>query len=373
MTGDLTFESLVRSMEDTDSHLRVQVHRAVNVGLTLRNWCFGMYIAEFELRGLDRARYGERLLESLSHELTRRKVSNTGRRQLYQYLSFYRVYPRIVRTVPAQSIWELPGPLDLLQLVRTASAQSDEPTDIRLDSLSYSHFELLVGLDGEEKRRFYEGEAICGQWAVRDLRRQISSLLFERTRLSTKPSVLTEKVRESTRSPDGVLTLRDPYVFEFVGLRPREAMTESRLEEALIDKVQEFLLELGRGFCFEARQKRLRIGDDFFFVDLVFYHRILKCHVLIELKADEFRHEHLGQLNTYVNWFSRNERTDGDNPPIGLLLCTRKNHALVEYALAGMDNQIFVSRYQVELPRKEDLERLITMESAEGTVDGGAP
>jgi len=154
-------------------------------------------------------------------------------------------------------------------------------------------------------------------------------------------------------------------VFEFLGIRPDEVMGESRLEDALLDKVQQFLLELGRGFCFEARQKRILIGDEFFFVDLVFYHRLLKCHVLIDLKVDEFKHEYLGQLNTYVNWYRKHEMTDGDGPPVGLLLCTRKNHALMEYALAGMDNQLFVSRYQLELPRKEELETLLEAELRE--------
>ena len=140
--------------------------------------------------------------------------------------------------------------------------------------------------------------------------------------------------------------IRDPYIFEFLGLRSHEALTERNLEGLLIDRLQEFLLELGRGFCFEARQKRMLIGGEHFFVDLVFYHRILKCHVLIELKVDAFSHEYLGQLNTYVNWFRVNEMTGDDNPPIGILLCTKKNEALVEYALAGMDNQLFVSKYQ---------------------------
>ena len=175
-------------------------------------------------------------------------------------------------------------------------------------------------------------------------------MLFERTGLSGDKNKLAEHVRLNAETISPVLAIRDPYVFEFLGLKPCEVMGESELEDALLDKVQDFLLELGRGFCFEARQKRILIGDEFFFVDLVFYHRILKCHILIELKVDEFKHEYLGQLNTYVSWFRKNEMSDGDNPPVGLLLCTRKNHALMEYALAGMDNQLFVSRYQTELP-----------------------
>lgn len=149
--------------------------------------------------------------------------------------------------------------------------------------------------------------------------------------------------------------IRDPYVFEFLGLQAQEVVTEGHLEDALLDKLQAFLLELGHGFCFEARQKRLLIGGEHFFVDLVFYHRVLKCHVLIELKNDAFRHEHLGQLNSYVGYYQQHEMRDGDQPPIGILLCTRKNAELVQYALAGMSNQLFVSRYQVQLPAKEEM------------------
>ena len=153
------------------------------------------------------------------------------------------------------------------------------------------------------------------------------------------------------------LAIRDPYIFEFLGLKPREVMSESHLEDQLLDKLQEFLLELGHGFCFEARQKRILIGDTYGFIDLVFYHRILKCHVLIELKLQAFSHDNIGQLNTYVSWYSKNVMEDGDNPPIGILLCTQKDHALVEYALAGMDNQLFVSKYQLHLPEREQLQR----------------
>ncbi len=193
------------------------------------------------------------------------------------------------------------------------------------------------------------------------MRRQIASLYFERSALSRD----REKLARLTHAGAGTgadaaepqFTIRDPYVFEFLGLKSREVMSESHLEDQLLDRLQDFLLELGHGFCFEARQKRILIGDSHFFIDLVFYHRILKCHVLIELKLEEFNHENIGQLNTYVSWYAKNMRADGDNPPIGILLCTQKEHALVEYALAGMDNQLFVSKYQLHLPRPEDLQR----------------
>lgn len=356
------FESLVVTISDVDKRLQRQSARAVNSVLTLRNWLIGLYIAEFELRGSDRAKYGDGLLDVLGVELKRFGVSNAGRRQLYNYLAFYRVYPEIVRTVSAQSQVMLPFVPELQEIMRTLPALLSIPPETLVSQLSYSHFELLVGLDDEHKRRFYELEAMRGQWSVRELKRQISALYFERSGLSTDKAKLAELVHQGAEADSVALTIRDPYVFEFLGIKPSEVMGESHLEDALLDKVQEFLLELGRGFCFEARQKRIRIGDEFFFVDLIFYHRILKCHVLIELKVDEFRHEHLGQLNTYVNWFRKHEMINGDNPPIGLLLCTVKNHALMEYALAGMDNRLFVSRYQLELPKKEDLERFLEAE-----------
>jgi predicted nuclease of restriction endonuclease-like (RecB) superfamily len=367
----LTFGALISSIQAIDSRLGTEAARAVNLSLSLRNWCFGLYLAEFELRGADRARYGERLLDELARELKRLGISNAGRRQLYQYMAFYRAYPKIVRTPSAQSpgLFQDTGTLE--EIVRAVSAQSALSAESLLSRLSYSHFELLVGLEDDLRRSFYQAEAIRGQWSVRELRRQIGSLLFERTGLSTDKAKLAELVRQGAETSSPALAIRDPYVFEFLGIKPREAMAESDLEDALLDRVQEFLLELGRGFCFEARQKRIRIGDDLFFVDLVFYHRILKCHVLIELKAGEFRHEHLGQLNTYVNWFRKHEMADGDNPPVGLLLCTRKNHALIEYALAGMDSRLFVSRYQIELPQKGELEQFLETELKEqGAMDG---
>ncbi len=356
------YGQLVAALYAADSHFARRAVQAVNVSLTLRNWYFGMYIAEFELHGIDRAAYGDRLLESLAAALTARGVTNASHRQLYAYRGVYRAYPGLVE---AKSLGRLAQPQGQLEptgatgaILLTASAKLAEPAKDLLTALSYSHFELLATLPSDAHRRFYEVETIAGQWSVRDLRRQVSSLLHERTALSTnKPALAAQTAADVGKEP--MLALRDPYVFEFLGIKPIEVMSESHLEQALCDKLQALLLELGRGFCFEARQKRILIGGEHFFVDLVFYHRILKCHVLVELKADEFKHEYIGQLNTYVSWYRKHEMHDGDQPPIGLLLCTRKNHVLVEYALAGMDNQLFVSRYQVSLPRKEELQALV--------------
>ena len=228
-----------------------------------------------------------------------------------------------------------------------------------INSLSYSHFELLVGVEDDLKRVFYETECLRGGWSTRELRRQIATLYSERSELSRDKTKLAELAQATAETAAPGLAIRDPYVFEFLGLKAGEVLRESELEEGLLDRLQAFLLELGHGFCFEARQKRILIGSTHGFVDLVFYHRILKCHVLVELKVDAFSHEHLGQLNTYVSWYGANVRTEDDNPPVGLLLCTERDHILAEYALAGLDNRLFVSRYQLQLPSTVDLQRFI--------------
>ncbi len=204
--------------------------------------------------------------------------------------------------------------------------------------LSFSHIAELLAIDQPLKRAFYEIECIRGNWSVRDLKRQIGSLYFERSGLSKEKEKLSKMVNEGIEAAEPKLAIRDPYVFEFLGLRAKDAVAESDLEAALIEHMREFLLELGHGFCLEAQQKSIVIGKTRGFVDLVFYHLILKCHVLAELKIEPFTHEHLGQLNTYVTWYREHMMSPGDNPPIGLLLCTDKDHAMVRYATASVDN-----------------------------------
>jgi predicted nuclease of restriction endonuclease-like (RecB) superfamily len=228
-----------------------------------------------------------------------------------------------------------------------------------LTRLSFSHIAELLQCDDATQRAFYELECIRGTWSVRELRRQIASLYYERSGLSENKGKLATLTQEGAERTEPTLAIRDPYVFEFLGLKPQEVMGESHLEDQLLDKLHDFLLELGHGFCFEARQKRITIGDSHNFVDLVFYHRILKCHVLVELKVAAFSHENIGQLNTYVSWYRTNVMTAGDNPPVGILLCTQKDHALVEYALSGMDSGLFVSKYLLELPSKEEMQRFL--------------
>jgi predicted nuclease of restriction endonuclease-like (RecB) superfamily len=363
MKKEATFAQLISSIQAAHRELAVQAGRAVNISLTLRNWLIGYYIAEYELNGKDRAEYGEHLLPRLSIELQNANVTSSGKRQLYWYLRFYQTYPQIVRSLPTQlqptdfRVISTSGDDDS-RIARSAIALSEIEPQKLIASLSYTHFEQLIAIDDATKRAFYEMECIRGNWSVRELKRQIGSLYYERSGLSFDKTKLAELAQQDAE-PQPVFTIRDPYIFEFLGLKPAEVMSESHLEQQLTDKLQEFLLELGHGFCFEARQKRILIGDEHFFVDLVFYHRILKCHVLVELKLEQFSHENLGQLNTYVSWYRTNMMADGDNPPVGILLCTDKNHALAEYALAGVDNQLFISKYLLELPQKEEMQRFI--------------
>lgn len=362
---DLT--GLLAAFRQTDAALAEQAAKAVNLSLTLRNWCFGAYLAEFEQHGADRAQYGARLLDEVSARLTQAGVAAVAPRSLRQYRQFYLAYPGIWQTASAKSLHTLlPEPirqtlsarLPGLQIRETASLESGLPTvapQLLLERLSFSHFAELLQLDDAQQRAFYEAEALRGHWSVRELKRQIGTQYYQRSGLSLDQAALSAQAHTRAEAATPQQVIRDPYVFEFLGLKAQEVVTEGQLEDALLDKLQAFLLELGHGFCFEARQQRLVIGGEHFFVDLVFYHRVLKCHVLIELKNDAFKHEHLGQLNAYVSYYRQHQMTEGDQPPIGILLCTRKNQELVEYALAGMSNQLFVSRYQVQLPGKEEM------------------
>lgn len=369
------FDDLVAAIERAHTALADQAAKAVNISLTLRNWMIGHYIQEYEQSGADRASYGERLLDTLAQRLQQGGLKRVEARELRRFRQFYLAYPQIRETLSPESgnkllppeIWQtLSAKLPAADIREAASPESPiagtaSPPSVAnsgrllLERLSFSHFAELLQFDDPLQRAFYETEALRGNWSVRELKRQIASQYFQRSGLSTDKAALAKRAHADAEPTGSRQIIRDPYVFEFLGLKPQEVMGESQLEDALLDKLQDFLLELGHGFCFEARQKRLLIGGEHFFVDLVFYHRILKCHVLIELKNDAFKHEHLGQLNSYVGYYARNEMAEGDQSPVGILLCTRKNEELVEYALAGMSNQLFVSRYQVQLPDKEEI------------------
>jgi predicted nuclease of restriction endonuclease-like (RecB) superfamily len=231
---------------------------------------------------------------------------------------------------------------------------------------SWTHLLQLIRLDDPWKRAFYENECLKGNWSKRQLQRQIGSLLYERTGLSTDKAAVIERAREQAVETAGSIAdlIRDPYVLEFTGLAEQPRYHESDLETALLDHLQSFLLELGTGFCFEARQKRVTVGNEHDYLDLVFYHRILRCHLLIDLKVRPFQHGDAGQMNFYLNYWKNEITPTCDNPPVGLLLCSDKDGTKVEYATAGLDQQLFVSRYLVTLPEPQQLEQLIETDRA---------
>lgn len=366
----LDFSALVAAIRQVHENMSAQAGKAVNISLTLRNWAIGCYIREYEQNGADRAQYGKNIFEKISESLRQNSPIEYHPRELRRCREFYTAYPQIRGTLSPTFNHILPAAIQNALISKstarctpsirgTLSPKLQLSPERLVNSLSFSHFVELVPIEDPLKRAFYEIKCIRGNWAVRELKRQIGSLYYERSGLSQNKAKLAELVQSDAEQAEPKLAIRDPYIFEFLGIKPKEVMSESDLEDALLDKLAEFLLELGHGFCFEARQKRILIGDTYGFVDLVFYHRILKCHLLIELKIEEFSHENLGQLNTYVSWYRKHMMTECDNPPIGLLLCTKKDHALVEYALAGMDNQLFVSKYQLELPSKEAIQHFL--------------
>jgi len=217
-------------------------------------------------------------------------------------------------------------------------------------------------LEDELKRSYYIIESIKGTWSVQELKRQINTLLYERSELSKKPELLIERINKKKQIPNIQGLVKDIYTFEFLGLPIKDAVEESELETALLDNIREFILELGNGFCLEARQKRILIGKEYYYIDLVFYHRILRCHVLIELKVNDFEHANAGQLNTYINYYKKEVKQEFDNDPVGILLVTNKEDALVEFAIASMNKNLFVSKYLLKLPSKQKLEQLIKNE-----------
>ena len=233
--------------------------------------------------------------------------------------------------------------------------------EILITRLTYTHFIQLLQCDTALKRAFYETETLVNNWSVRELRRAMDSMLFERTGLSTNKQKVLEKHRSGTGiNPEDVI--KDPYVLEFLGLDEKPGYSETRLEQAVIDHLQQFLLEAGKGFCFEARQRRISFDNRHYRIDLVFYHRILKCHVLFDLKIGPFDHSDAGQMNVYLNYYKEHEMMQGDAPPVGVILCAEKSQALVHYATGGLSQQVFVSKYLLNLPTEEELKQIVMAE-----------
>lgn len=302
---------------------REQVARSVNTILVQTYWLIGRHIVEFEQGGKEKAEYGSFLFEHLSRDLTQLYGRGFSRANLLYIRKLYLTFPK---------------------------------SETLSNVLSWSHYFEILRLDNELEIYFYTKQTEKENWSVRELKRQMKSMLFHRLALSKDKKgvlALSEKGLEIQKAED---ILKDPYVLEFLDIPEANRYLESELEEKLISNLQNFLLELGKGFTFEKRQYRISISGKHFYVDLVFYHRILKCFVLIDLKRGEVTHQDVGQMNLYLNYFKKEVHTEGDNPPIGIVLGAEKDHILVEYATESVSNKLFVSKYQLYLPDKKQLE-----------------
>ena len=376
----MNFEALVKHISTIQSTLQAQAAHAVNLALTARNWLMGCYIVEFEQNGEDRAAYGEQLLKKLEQRLN---VKGLNERRFREFRRLYLVYPQlkepIAQYIVSQSqirhtlsaefmepIRRLPSAESATNIRRMPSAELNDAkrwmisADRLFNRLTYSNLMLISTIDNPVKRAFYEMETIRGCWSYKELERQINSLYYERSGLSRNKEALSALVQQQAAPLQPKDVINTPVTLEFLGLNDRALVTESDLEQSILDNLQRFLLEMGHGFCFEARQKRILIDGDYFFADLVFYHRILKCHVIVELKIDKFRHEYASQLNLYLNYFKTEVMQPDDNPPVGILLCTEKGDTMVKYATAGLDPNIFVRKYMIELPSEEEIKKFIS-------------
>lgn len=363
-----TFENLAERVKDVHNATSSVAKGAVNQLLTIRNWVIGCYIVEYEQEGRDRAKYGARILENLAKRL---EIKGIDRQLLSVCRQFYIRYPQICATVShkLQGIDYFPKSLAFMgnkhggAICETVSRKFETPPELLITRLSFSHIKEIMSIEDPVERFFYELECIKGTWNVRELRRQIDTKLYFRSGISKKPELLLQRIEKS--GADAVLSVKNAYALDFLGLNAKDEFSETDLEQAIMDHLQEFLLEMGKGFCFEARQKRIIIDDEYYFADLVLYNRLLHCNVIVELKVGKFRIEHAAQLNAYISYFKDCEMVDGDNPPIGILLCTEKGPKMVQYVLNGMDEKLFVSTYKLQLPDKQQLENFLIKEVKE--------
>jgi predicted nuclease of restriction endonuclease-like (RecB) superfamily len=368
------FEGLIDNVYQTHCLLQGNAAKAVNFNLTVRNWLVGWYIVEYEQNGEDRAQYGARLLDEMAKNIKAKGIKGLDARTLRSCRTFYGLYPQIRGTVSAElqqiylqhntsffkdnlSIWGTLSP----KLQADSSEAYPVSAELLLSRLSFSHFIELIRVDDAQQRLFYEVEAIKNNWSVRELERAIGTSLAFRTAMSTNREAVIAKIK-NLKPVTNAEIIRNPYILEFLNLDEKPEYSESELERQILNHLQEFLIELGTGFCFEARQKRITFNNKHHRIDLVFYHKILKCNILIDLKLKEYDYADAGQMNLYLNWYKDNEMSEGDNPPVGIILCSDKDDTLVRYSTAGMDDQLFVSKYLVKLPEKKVLENFIKRE-----------
>ena len=383
MNSTINFNSLVQQIEYTDRALQNNARLIINRHVTAKAWLTGYYIVEYEQKGEDRAKYGEKLIQNLAKQLGSKKFSVTT---LKIYRQFYVTYPQLASPVAQfldnylaigqsatgqlvlpenQSIEKSQSLTD--QFIVPTTAQKALP--ILVDSfnifnrLSFTHLVALLPIADPLERAFYETMAIKGTWSSRELERQIDSNYYIRTGWSKQPDQLVNIVQGKAEIATLPVDIKSPFVFEFLGLKAKDVVEESDLETALMDNLQDFILELGMGFCFEERQKKLLIDDRYYKADLVFYHRVLKRHVIIELKAHRLDYSDVAQLNMYLAYFRKNIMLSDDNEPIGILLCSEVGQEMAEYTMIGADTNLFLSKYQLELPSTERMAEFLRKEN----------
>lgn len=317
-------KSFIQAVKQIITGAQANAVRAVNQERVLMYWKIGRHIVEEEQEGKERADYGAFLIKSLAEELEKDFGSGFSVRQLETCRQFYNTFPN-THALRAQ--------------------------------LNWTQYKLLLRIDDEDKRTYYIEEACNNNWSSRQLERQINSQLYERLLLSNEKEKVLAVAKKEAHPESPKQIIKDPMVLEFLGLKPQATYYEKDLESALISNMESFLLELGNGFSFVARQKCIQVEDDEYFVDLVFYNRLLRCFVVVEIKTHKLTHQDLGQLQMYVNYYDRKEKVEDENPTIGILLCTDKNNTMVEFALPENNTQILASKYQLYLPKKEDLEK----------------
>ena len=382
MTSTINFNSLVQQIEYTDRALQTNARLVINRHVTAKAWLTGYYIVEYEQKGEDRAKYGEKLIQNLAKKLGKRYAFST----LKLYRLFYLTYPQLGNCVGG-FLLKLPigqSLISQLPILATGKSQSlisqsvlesetmiqqlhTEPiivdAELLFNRLSFTHLAAIISLKNPLQRAFYETMAIKGTWSVRELQRQIDTNYFERSGWSQNIDELANLVNHNAEIATLSTDIKSPFVFEFLGLKAKDVVEESDLETALMDNLQDFILELGMGFCFEERQKKLLIDDRYYKADLVFYHRVLKRHVIIELKAHRLDYSDVAQLNMYLAYFRKNIMLSDDNEPIGILLCSEVGQEMAEYTMIGADTNLFLSKYQLELPSTERMTEFLRKEN----------
>jgi predicted nuclease of restriction endonuclease-like (RecB) superfamily len=358
MKKSISNNSLVQSIKILIQEARKSVVRNINTTMLMTHFEIGRMIVEEEQQGKEKAEYGKELIKHLSEELTKEFGKGYSQRNILYFRQFYLTYTsRISQSVIAKSIQDQKTQSLIAELEVAQSSNEEASNALRIFELSWTHHLLLMKIEKENERNFYEIEAISQNWSVRELERQYHSSLYERLALSRDKEGVKELAKKGQIVEKTLDIIKDPFVLEFLDLKEDNRYSESDLETAIINKLEHFMLELGKGFLFSGRQKRITLERDHFFVDLVFYNRLLRCFVLIDLKIGKLTHQDIGQMQMYVNYYDRTQKTQDENPTIGIVLCKENKKTVVEFTLPENNKQIFASEYKQLLPSKEDLKK----------------